>query len=120
MSDLQDQLDELQSAEDFFDFFKVPFEARVMAAQRLRIMQRLRCVLREVGAAESSAREGVVDEMALAEIYRSSLTQIYEECREGTGPALRKEQPSEPDQSAAATQFVPITAIRGARRRRGG
>ena len=116
MSDFHDQLDTLQSAEDFFDFFKVPYESRVMASQRLQIMQRLRCVLRELDLAETGGESGPVDQAALAELYRSTLARIYEECRDGTGPSRRRQQPAETDE-AAATSFVPLTSIRSARRR---
>ena len=110
MNDFQDQLDDLQTAEDFFDYFKVPYESKVMASQRLQIMQRLRRVLAELGEA------GVDDPASLAELYRSALMRIYEECRDGTG-RVRRRKLSSADDGAAATSFVPITAIRG---RRGG
>ena len=110
MSDLQDQLDELETAEDFFDFFEVPYESQVMASQRLQIMQRLRRVLADLGEA------GSADPETLAETYRTALTCIYEECRDGTGRVRRRKLPAA-DNDAPATSFVPLTAIRG---RRGG
>ena len=114
MSDFHDQLDTLQSAEDFFDFFKVPYESRVMASQRLQIMQRLRWVLRELDLAETGGDAGAVDQAALAELYRSTLARIYEECRDGTGPSSRQRKQPEPDNAQAASSFVPLTAIRRA------
>ena len=118
MSDFQDQLDALQSTEDFFDFFKVPYESRVMASQRLQIMQRLRCVLRELDATQRDGTGETMDDAGLAEVYRSALTRIYEECRDGTGPSARELRQKKVDDAPAATQFVPLTAIRGARRPR--
>ena len=119
MSDFRDRLEELQSAEDFFDFFRVPYESGVLASQRLQIMQRLRCVLRELDATAAGHADGPVDDAALAEVYRTALARIYEECRDGTGPSARELRQKKVDDAPAAIHFVPLTAIRGARRRDG-
>ena len=37
---LAEALDELVSAEDFLDYFDVPYEARVVQVNRLHILQR--------------------------------------------------------------------------------
>ena len=124
MSNFHETLEELQSAEDFFDFFRVPYESGVLASQRLQIMQRLRCVLRELDATDIGDKvgghaDGPVDDAALAEVYRSALSRIYEECRDGTSPSARELRQKKVDDAPAATHFVPLTAIRGARRRDG-
>lgn len=116
MTEFQQQLALLKSAEDFFDFFKVPYESRVLASQRLQIMKRLRCVLAESGLIDPDETAGPVDEVALAEAFRAALIRVYEDCRDGVGgepPRVRAPDAEE----EAAPGFVPLTAIRGVRRK---
>lgn len=115
MTDFQRQLASLKSAEDFLDFFRVPYESQVLASQRLKIMKRLRCVLAESGLFDPDAGAGTVDEVALAEAFREALVRVYQDCRDGTGgePPRPRAPAVEED---AAPGFVPLTAIRGRRR----
>ncbi len=39
-SDLRDDLEELVSAEDFLDYFEIPYDQRVVQVNRLHILQR--------------------------------------------------------------------------------
>ena len=40
MSDFEDDLEDLVSAEDFLEYFQVPYEASVVHVNRLHILQR--------------------------------------------------------------------------------
>ncbi|HYD32151.1 MAG TPA: nitrogenase-stabilizing/protective protein NifW [Azospirillaceae bacterium] len=42
MSSFQDDLDDLESAEDFLRYFGIPYDPRVVHVNRLHILQRLR------------------------------------------------------------------------------
>lgn len=116
MTDFQRQLAALKSAEDFFDFFRVPYETKVLASQRLQIMKRLRCVLAESGLFEADEEAGPVDEVAQAEAFRAALVRVYQDCRDGTGAEPPRPRAPAADEDAAPG-FVPLTAIRGARRK---
>ncbi len=49
-SELQLDLEELSSAEDFFEYFGVPYDAAIVHVNRLHILQRFHDYLDDVGA----------------------------------------------------------------------
>ncbi|NBC33618.1 MAG: hypothetical protein GVY13_13165 [Alphaproteobacteria bacterium] len=112
MTDLRDQLAKLESAEEFFDLFGVPYDPSVLAVHRLRVLRRLRGLLAAEGVGADTA-----DDELLAAAYGRALARAYAECRDGTGPAPKEAAAAE-ENAPATTSFVPLTSIRG--RRRGG
>lgn len=69
-SELDLDLDELSSAEDFLDYFEVPYEASVVHVNRLHILQRFHDYL---DALESMPE----DESAQRATYREWLCKAY-------------------------------------------
>ncbi|MFO1424036.1 MAG: nitrogenase-stabilizing/protective protein NifW [Candidatus Competibacteraceae bacterium] len=47
---LQQELSEMTSAEDFLNYFEIPFDIRVVEINRLHILQRFRDYLRQTNA----------------------------------------------------------------------
>ena len=70
---LDEALEELSSAEDFLDFFEVPYEPAVVHVNRLHILQRFNEYLSQ------SADKIPELEDAKKEIYRRLLTRAYQD-----------------------------------------
>jgi len=69
-TELDLDLDELSSAEDFLDYFEVPYEASIVHVNRLHILQRFHDYL---DALDSMPDE----ESAQRAVYREWLTRAY-------------------------------------------
>lgn len=67
---LELDLDELSSAEDFLEYFDVPYEAAIVQVNRLHILQRLHDYLDAAGAMPDG-------EEAQRQVYRHWLTRAY-------------------------------------------
>lgn len=72
MSDFEDELEDLVSAEDFLDYFQVPYEAAVVHVNRLHILQRFHDYLAKAGDLPS-------EEVAKRARYKELLTQAYQD-----------------------------------------
>lgn len=70
-SELELDLDELSSAEDFLDYFEIPYEAKVVHVNRLHILQRFHDYLAGVELPE--------DEDEQRAVYRQQLVRAYED-----------------------------------------
>ncbi|MDR3055938.1 MAG: nitrogenase-stabilizing/protective protein NifW [Zoogloeaceae bacterium] len=70
---LDEALRELVSAEDFLDYFGVPFEATVVHVNRLHILQRFHDYLRRY------APEMPTDDAERIALYKKWLAQAYED-----------------------------------------
>ncbi len=71
-SELDLDMDELSSAEDFLEYFEVPYDAKVVHVNRLHILQRFHDYLGEL--------EGMPeDEEAQRAVYTQWLTQAYQD-----------------------------------------
>lgn len=70
---MDEAMEELVSAEDFLEFFDVPFEPSVVQVNRLHIMQRYHDYLIKAGDLDSH------EETARYAIYRTLLTQAYQD-----------------------------------------
>lgn len=70
---LDECLEELVSAEDFLEFFAIPFEQKVVHVNRLHIMQRYHNYLDKAGDLETLADE------ARAAVYRQLLARAYQD-----------------------------------------
>ena len=108
-----DQLQELSSAEDFFEFLGVPYEPAVVHVARLHIMRRMGQYLR--GSEVEGALEQA-DDAALMALCREHLEQAYQDFVASSPIAERvfkvhkeavepKPEPNRP--------FVPLTALTG-------
>lgn len=72
---LEDEMDELSSAEDFLEFFGIEFEPKVVFVNRLHIMQRFHDYLEK-------AKDSLPDEdnkPALTAIYKQLLQRSYQD-----------------------------------------
>ena len=70
---LDEALQELVSAEDFLNYFEVPFEPAVVHVNRLHILQRFHDYLNR------HAKAMPTDDAGRAAIYQKWLTQAYED-----------------------------------------
>lgn len=70
---LDECLEELVSAEDFLEFFAIPFEQKVVHVNRLHIMQRYHDYLAKAGDLDAHPDE------ARAAVYRQLLARAYQD-----------------------------------------
>ena len=74
--ELQDAMEELSSAEDFLNFFDIPFDANVVHVNRLHIMQRFHDYLSQN---EESVAQCEGNDNAMAAVYTALLTRAYQD-----------------------------------------
>lgn len=72
MTSLSQKLSELSAAEDFLDFFGIPYEERVVDVCRLHILKRFYQYLRHEAP-------GAQDDTAVFKHYRMLLARAYED-----------------------------------------
>ncbi|MBV2133077.1 nitrogenase-stabilizing/protective protein NifW [Pseudomonas sp. MAP12] len=70
---LDEAMEELVSAEDFLDFFGVPFDQTVVHINRLHIMQRYHDYLSKAGSLDEH------DDAARQAVYRQLLSRAYQD-----------------------------------------
>lgn len=70
---LQQELSELTDAEDFLDYFEIPYDPRVIDVSRLHILKRFHDYLKQA-ALSGGERAGT-----LRVLYRSLLEQAYQD-----------------------------------------
>lgn len=108
---LIDRLKALSSAEDFLQFFGLPYEEKVVHVNRLHILKRFYQYLHR---ADDLAG---LDEVALFRRYRELLAQAYQDFVSST-PA--REKVFRVFQQADGTRHVELTSLRGSRVPRSG
>jgi len=69
-TELELDLEELSSAEDFLEYFKVSFDPSVVQVNRLHILQRLHDYL-------ADSDDMPADEVEMRRVYKALLTQAY-------------------------------------------
>ncbi|SDR77954.1 nitrogenase-stabilizing/protective protein NifW [Pseudomonas oryzae] len=102
---LDESLEELVSAEDFLEFFAIPFEQKVVHVNRLHIMQRYHDYLGKAGDLETLADE------ARAAVYRQLLGRAYQDFVDSdaqTEKVFKVFRMHEPQ-----TTFVPLDQLLG-------
>jgi nitrogenase-stabilizing/protective protein len=104
MSNLQDELSELSSAEDFLQFFEVPYEPAVVHVNRLHILQRYHDYLER---AQASMPEG---DAAQRGVHRALLERAY---RDFVTSTAIDERVFKVLKNAVGEAFVPMTRIEG-------
>jgi len=102
MSQLWRDLADLSSAEDFFAYFDLTFDPRVMAVSRLHILKRFHDNLSRVDGLES------LDDPATREVYRRQLADAYCEFAAGAPPAA----PAFPGLARMGGGFVALSNVR--------
>lgn len=112
MSSLLERLQQLQSAEEFLDFFNIAFERRVVDVHRLLILQGAH------GLLDEAERTGVGDAV-LFERFRRRLQDVYAACRDGGHRRRAQSAPMAAVGPSPATRsvFIPLEAVMGVRRR---
>jgi nitrogenase-stabilizing/protective protein len=73
---LEDALEELSSAEDFLEFFKVDYDPKAVHINRLHIMQRFHDYMEQGKDALAAIAS---DDQATAKAYRVLLAQAYQD-----------------------------------------
>ena len=116
MTGLIEDLKQLETAEEFLDYFNIVYEQRVVDVYRLIILQGAKGLTDEASLASGS-------EQALVERFRRRLQDAYAECRDGTSGTRAKAPPpaASPCETGAAdagTIFIPLEAVMGLRRPR--
>lgn len=105
-SELDLDLDELSSAEDFLEYFGIPFDASVVHVNRLHILQRFHDYIAKVN-------DMPVDDAARHDVYVRLLQQAYQDfvtsdaITEKVFKVFKMHEPQE--------VFVSLTDLRGAR-----
>ena len=95
-----DDLADLASAEEFLDYFGIPFEVRIVQVNRLHILQRYHDYLakQEAGKAPEYAA------------YRSWLLRAYEDF---VGSSAQQEKVFAVFHKADGSSFVPLSSLTG-------
>ena len=101
--ELDDELDELESAEEFLDYFAVPFEADVVKVNRLHILQRFHDYIQTTDTDPTAADE------VRKPLYREALARAYQDFVESdaqTEKVFKVFRMGEPQEVS-----IPITSI---------
>jgi len=100
---LDEELEELSSAEDFLDFFEVSYEPSVVHVNRLHILQRFNDYL-----SQSAAKTPQKDEVK-KEIYSKLLTRAYQDFVESdalTEKVFKVFQMNEPQETFVSVDLL--------------
>lgn len=102
MSDLtlDEAMDELESAEDFLDYFAVPYEPATVHVNRLHILQRFHNYIVEAGPTDEASRHATYKHL-LARAYQDFV--VSDALTEKVFKVFHMHEPQ--------TVFVPLTAI---------
>ncbi len=101
-SDLELDLEDLGSAEDFLQYFEVPFEPSVVHVNRLHILQRFHDYIKKAGALPE-------DESERRDAYRGMLERAYNDFVQSdarTEKVFRVFRMNEPQ-----TAFIPLDQL---------
>lgn len=101
MNELLDDLAELNSAEEFLDYFHIAYDEQVVRVNRLHILQRFHNYI--------AACELPADEAAQHALYRDRLARAYADF---VGSDARKEAVFAVFRKQAGLAQVPLTAIK--------
>lgn len=99
---IPDDLQNLASAEEFLDYFKLSYDPKVVRVSRLHILQRFHAYLGGIPNLDS------LDEKAQYQTYASALQQAYGDFVSSTP---QKEKVFKVFHLAEGTQFVPVDRI---------
>lgn len=97
-TDFEDDLEDLESAEDFLNYFDIPYDASVVHVNRLHILQRFHDYLAKQETGKAPEREA----------YRKWLTQAYQDF---TQSDALTERVFSVLQKASGSSFMPVTDL---------
>jgi nitrogenase-stabilizing/protective protein len=111
VDNLTQRLKALSSAEDFMNFFGLPFEERVLQVNRLHILKRFYQYLHQAKGLPSTANEGLasLNEVEMFRRYRELLAQAYQDFVTST-PV--KEKVFKVFQDAQGQQHISVARLR--------
>jgi nitrogenase-stabilizing/protective protein len=98
--DFENELADLVSAEEFLDYFGIPFDVRIVQVNRLHILQRYHDYLTKQEA----------DKPPEYAAYRAWLLRAYEDF---VGSSAQQEKVFAVFRKADGTSFVPLSALTG-------
>lgn len=101
-ADFIDELEDLVSAEDFLEYFDIPYDERVVKVNRLHILQRFHNYL-----AAATMPQGADAQRA---VYVASLTQAYQDF---VNSDARTEKVLKIYQKSSGLSFVSVDQLRG-------
>lgn len=107
MTDLRSTLNELETAEDFFEFFHIPYDQRVVDRCRLHILQRAHDYLALADSETTSDDE-------LRTRFRAMLEQAYRDFTTSdplTERVFKVLRDAPAHQEEPRTPFVPLDAV---------
>lgn len=107
MSDFTDDLDDLETAEDFLRFFQVTYDQRVVNVNRLHILQRFHDYL-----SADTGMEGLDDE-GIATRYRVHLERAYQDFVLSSAIAEKTFKVHKDEARKMADRFVPLDSLLG-------
>jgi len=107
MSDFTDDLDDLETAEDFLRFFQVTYDQRVVNVNRLHILQRFHDYL-----SADTGMEGLDDEGTAAR-YRVHLDRAYQDFVLSSAIAEKTFKVHKDEARKMADRFVPLDSLLG-------
>jgi nitrogenase-stabilizing/protective protein len=102
MSDWKAKLGELSAAEEFLNFFGVPYDPKVVHVNRLHILKRFHDYLKRAGAVQG-------DSQAQWDAHKALLGKAYSDFVDSDAAT---EKVFKVFQQAQGTQFVPLEALR--------
>jgi nitrogenase-stabilizing/protective protein len=102
----EDDLEDMESAEDFLQYFAVPYEPSVVHVNRLHILQRLHDYLSQ--AADSMPEE----EQAKRAVYTKLLERAYQDFVESDAQTEKVFKVFNMGIGEPETAFVPLTDIK--------
>lgn len=102
----EEELEDLSSAEDFLDYFAVPYEQSIVHVNRLHILQRFHDYLAQ---AEDNMPE---DETAKRAVYKKLLERAYQDFVESDAQTEKVFKVFNMGIGEPETAFVPLTDIK--------
>ncbi|WP_158046193.1 nitrogenase-stabilizing/protective protein NifW [Skermanella pratensis] len=105
MSSFQDDLDDLNTAEDFLRFFGIDFDARVVHVNRLHILQRFHDYLAEEANLDSLAED------LLRDRYKVLITQAYQDFVKSDAIAEKVFKVHKDQAERHNASFVPLESL---------
>ena len=104
----KDDLEDLETAEDFLRFLGVTYEQRVVNVNRLHILQRFHTYL-----AADTGLEGITDDEGLAARHRTHLERAYHDYVASSGVAEKTFKVHQQQAERMSDRFVPLDSLVG-------
>lgn len=106
MSNTTAAFSELTTAEEFLDFFAIPYDRRVVASARLVILRRVHRHLDEY-------QSGSVDDAEFRDRFRESLARAYAEVAAALTAVTDQRETPRASPQVGGRAFVPLDSVIG-------